>query len=248
MQTSIFFLLTAHRSFFHGLETSPSARMEDEGASSGCESVSGGGDKLLLMMVAQAISDLRHNSGELVLMRSLRIHVLRLRSTLRSSSLIKGWRRSQADQRGAGMTFLSSLLSASQRIRTFGKQIVSNSWNTRWAKGIDSEWNGNRVENHLVEIASAADRVAPLEPRLAAPLDEFLGRFLAARLPHFPLARFRVALRLLVLGQRVGALDALANDLGAFRLASHARLFAVGSIGQLQFLDNFANEFLHFKI
>jgi hypothetical protein len=85
--------------------------------------------------------------------------------------------------------------------------------------------------------------VAPLEPRLAAPLDEFLGRFLAARLPHFPLARFRVALRLLVLGQRVGALDALANDFGAFRLAPNARLFAVGSIGQLRFLDNFENEF-----
>jgi ABC-type dipeptide/oligopeptide/nickel transport system ATPase component len=90
------------------------------GGSSGC------GKLLLAMAMMQAISDLRHNSGELVLIRSLRIHVLRLRSTLRSSSLINGWRRSQADQRGAGMTFLSSLLSANQRIRTFSSESYQN--------------------------------------------------------------------------------------------------------------------------
>ena len=114
----------------------PSARMGGEassgwpmlssqpgGASGG---ISGCGKLLLAMAMMQAISDLRHNSGELVLIRSLRIHVLRLRSTLRSSSLINGWRRSQADQRGAGMTFLSSLLSANQRIRTLSSKSYQN--------------------------------------------------------------------------------------------------------------------------
>ena len=67
-------------------------------------------------------SSRRQSSGELVRIRSLRIHVLRLRSTFRSSSLISGWRRSHADQRGAGMMLLPSvLLSASHRIRTYSR-------------------------------------------------------------------------------------------------------------------------------
>ena len=44
-------------------------------------------------------ADRRQSSGELVRMRSLRIHVLRLRSTLRSSSLTSGCSRSQAEVR-----------------------------------------------------------------------------------------------------------------------------------------------------
>jgi hypothetical protein len=138
--------------------------MADEGASSGCESVSGGGDKLLLMMVAQAISDLRHNSGELVLMRSLRIHVLRLRSTLRSSSLIKGWRRSQADQRGAGMTFLSSLLSASQRIRTFASKSYQTPGTHVGQKGSTARGMGTELK-----ITLSKSRVPPTVWRRLSP-------------------------------------------------------------------------------
>ena len=76
-----------------------------------------------LLVATQGVSDLRNNSGELVLICSLCIHVLRLRSTLICLSLISDCCQSHADQRGTGMTFLSSLLSASQRIRTFKHSV-----------------------------------------------------------------------------------------------------------------------------
>ena len=55
-------------------------------------------------------------------MRSLRIHVRRLRSTLRSSSLMSGCSRSQADQRGAAVEGIAADAGFNHRIRTYTKQ------------------------------------------------------------------------------------------------------------------------------
>ena len=77
--------------------------------------------------------------------------------------------------------------------------------------------------NHLVKVASAADSVTTFQSRLSTPLDEFPRSLsvIANRLPHFALARFRVALRLFVFRQRVGTFHAFAH-IRTFRLPLHA--------------------------